>query len=236
MGSGEGGEFVELEFRLDDDAYPAVRISERLGCRLDLLDALQNEDGKTTAFFHVDGAEPDAVVEAGRASALGDDIGVVERFDGECAVEVVLSGSVFGTLADLGVPLQSLVVRDGAARATATVPPNRAAKAVIAAVNARHPDVELVGKRGTDVTHPFLTRTAFRTAVEDRLTDRQLDALRVAFEHGYFERPRRTSQRELAELMGISPSTFGQHLHRALRKLLGTVFADDHAATPLNEQ
>lgn len=226
MGAQENGAFVELEFSISDDAYPAVRISRALDCRLDLLEALQAEDGSTTAFFHVEGGAPDAIIKEARASAFGEDVSVMTRFDDECAVEVVLSRSLFATFADANVPLQSLVVRDGVARILATVPPNRTATDVIERVTSRHPPVEFVGKRRTGIATPFVTRTALETVVDKRLTGRQLDALKFAFEYGYFDRPRRTTQQELAERMGISASTFGQHLHSSLRKLLSTLFTD----------
>lgn len=226
MGYQQEGAFVELEFSFADDAYPAVRISQTLDCRLDLLDALQTADGTTAAFFHVEGADPDAVVEEGRASTFGEDVSMVSRFDDECAVEIVLSRSLFATFANAKVPIQSLVVRDGVARILATVPPNRTATDVTERVTSQHPSVEFVSKRRNGISTPFLTRTAFQTIVGQRLTERQLEALKSAFEHGYFERPRRTTQEELADRMGISPSTFGQHLHSSLLKLLSTLFTD----------
>lgn len=226
MGDQENGGFVELEFSFADDAYPAVRISRTLDCRLDLLEALQADDGTTTAFFRVEEGDPEAVVEQGRASALTEEVNTVTRFDDECAVEIVLSQSLFATFADANVPMQSLIVRDGVARVLATVPPTRTATAVIERVTSRHPSVEFVGKRRTAIATPFVTKTAFQTVLNQHLTGRQLDALKFAFEYGYFERPRRTTQQELAERMGISPSTFGQHLHSSLLKLLSTLFTD----------
>lgn len=225
MGHSNDGGFVEVEFRVADDAYPANRVSRELDCRLDLLDAVKTDAGDTTAFFHVDGADPDAVLAEARAAPKGGAVSVVDRFDDECAVDIVLSRSLFGTLADEQVPLQSLVVRDGTARVLATVPPNRSPSDAISAVKERHPAATFVGKRGTGIAAPFVTRTAFQALVDERLTGRQSDALQYAFEYGYFERPRRTSQQALADRMGISPSTFSQHLHAALRKLLTTLFS-----------
>jgi hypothetical protein len=57
-----------------------------------------------------------------------------------------------------------------------------------------------------------------------KLTDRQLQALRTAYEAGYFERPRRTNATEVAEQLGISRSTFAEHLAAAQRKLFEDVF------------
>jgi len=59
-----------------------------------------------------------------------------------------------------------------------------------------------------------------------KLTDRQQEVLRTAYREGYFERPRAANATELAEELGISQSTFAEHLTAAQRKLFADVFAD----------
>lgn len=65
------------------------------------------------------------------------------------------------------------------------------------------------------------------------LTDRQHEILRTAIREGYYEDPRRTSQREIATVLGIAPSTVSQHL----RRIEATVFSryvldSDRSDTP----
>ncbi|NHX35763.1 MULTISPECIES: helix-turn-helix domain-containing protein [Halolamina] len=59
-----------------------------------------------------------------------------------------------------------------------------------------------------------------------KLTDRQQEVLRTAYREGYFERPREANGTELADELGISQSTFAEHLTAAQRKLFGDVFDD----------
>jgi predicted DNA binding protein len=54
-----------------------------------------------------------------------------------------------------------------------------------------------------------------------KLTDRQLEVLTVAYDRGYFERPKQANATEIAESLGIAQSTFTEHLVAAQRKLLG---------------
>lgn len=225
MSYGEHGEFVELEFSLGAAAYPAIRISRDLGCHLELLEAIRSNDRTTTAFFHVIDGRLDSIVEHGQQSEYGDEISVIERYKDECIVQMSLTKSVFRTLAKARIPLQSLTVTDGRAQFVATVPPNRDPEEIISLAKRKHPAVTLVRKHRTSIADPFTTQAAFQSLLTDRLTERQWEALYLAFEYGYFERPRRITQQELSGKMAISPSTFGQHLHTALRKLLTTVFA-----------
>jgi hypothetical protein len=59
------------------------------------------------------------------------------------------------------------------------------------------------------------------------LTDRQTEVLRTAHAMGYFEHPRESNATEVAEALGVCPSTLVEHLSTALGKLLEEVFVDD---------
>jgi predicted DNA binding protein len=54
----------------------------------------------------------------------------------------------------------------------------------------------------------------------DAMTDRQLAALRLALENGYYEQPRGTSLRDLAAQTAVARSTYEEHLRKAENKLL----------------
>lgn len=58
-----------------------------------------------------------------------------------------------------------------------------------------------------------------------QLTDRQEEVLRTAHEMGYFERPKGANASEIAAELGISPSTFSEHLAAAQTKLLDAVLS-----------
>lgn len=53
-----------------------------------------------------------------------------------------------------------------------------------------------------------------------RLTERQREVLRTAYEMGYFEYPRTANASEVAEELDIKPSTFTEHLNSAQSKIL----------------
>jgi predicted DNA binding protein len=55
------------------------------------------------------------------------------------------------------------------------------------------------------------------------LTDKQREALILAFTLGYFDTPRKISSEELAEKLGIVHSTLAVHLRRAERRLLSEI-------------
>ncbi|WP_449329046.1 helix-turn-helix domain-containing protein [Salinigranum rubrum] len=56
-----------------------------------------------------------------------------------------------------------------------------------------------------------------------QLTDRQIEVVRKAVAAGYYEIPRRVTQRELADEIGVSQGTIGDHLRRIESKIIQSV-------------
>ena len=215
--------FVELAFRLEDDAYPAVRLSEALDGRAELLETVHPPATETViAFFHVDA---DPFIDHDAATAAAVQVGTGDN--GERLARLETEESVARTLAAEGVPLQTLVAADGTASFVATVPPGTDTRSVVERVQAEHPTSTLVRKRRRKIVAPFTTQSGLQAIVDDLLTERQAKALRLAFERGRFERPHQCTQADLANAMGVAPSTYSQHHHAALRKVLAALFDDD---------
>lgn len=59
------------------------------------------------------------------------------------------------------------------------------------------------------------------------LTDRQRQVLELAFQMGYFERPRGKNAEEIATMLDISRSTFTQHFRAAEQKIMSGVLGDE---------
>lgn len=59
-----------------------------------------------------------------------------------------------------------------------------------------------------------------------KLTDRQLEVLRTAYELGYFEQPRAANATEVAEALDITQSTFSEHLLAVQSKLFADVLEE----------
>jgi predicted DNA binding protein len=58
-----------------------------------------------------------------------------------------------------------------------------------------------------------------------RLTDRQQEIVRTAITAGYYDIPRRATQRDLAAELDLSRGTIGEHLRRAEAKIIQSVVA-----------
>lgn len=84
-------------------------------------------------------------------------------------------------------------------------------------------DIEVLSKTAIQeqqIPHSMLTPV---DQLFEDVTDRQMAALRLALESGYYEQPRKTSLRELAEHTAVARSTYEEHLRKAENKLLTNV-------------
>ncbi|PSP78903.1 diguanylate cyclase [Halobacteriales archaeon QS_1_68_20] len=63
-----------------------------------------------------------------------------------------------------------------------------------------------------------------RSVLQDNLTDKQRAALETAYYAGFFDWPRTSTGQEIADRLGVTPSTFSQHLRAAERKFFDAVF------------
>jgi predicted DNA binding protein len=81
-------------------------------------------------------------------------------------------------------------------------------------------DIEVVSKTTIEdqpIAHSMLTPV---DRLFEDITDRQLAALQLALENGYYEQPRGTSLRDLADMTSVARSTFEEHLRKAENKFL----------------
>jgi predicted DNA binding protein len=84
-------------------------------------------------------------------------------------------------------------------------------------------DIEVLSKTGLKQTQIPDSLVAPIDQLFDGLTDRQLAALRLALDNGYYEQPRKVSISELAEQTSVARSTFEEHLRKAENKLVVNV-------------
>jgi hypothetical protein len=214
---------TELEFVFDGSEFDLGRAGAAGGADVDVKLVVPRSDGTVLAFVDVS-SDVAAVLEALRAEPTVHEATLLERPDGRPLVQVTMAGHPVTTLADRGAVVTQVAATDRWGRVVADVPPPVDVGPVIAAFTLAHPPARLVGRRETDRQVPLLGQSQFVTRVLSQFTERQLNALRVAYDHGYFEWPRDTKAADVAAELGISTPTFSQHIRAAERKLTKLLF------------
>ena len=87
------------------------------------------------------------------------------------------------------------------------------------------PRLELTAQRQHRET--AATPGEFTTRLEQRLTDRQREALETAHAMGYFEWPRGNTGEDVAEALDVTQPTINKHLRLGERKLFDLLFGTD---------
>lgn len=234
---GSSGPVTELVFDLEDDAYPLVRLSATLdGDGLTVLDRIPSTaERPTTQVFCTVEETPEEALSVLRECDRTAQVSVVDERPGESLLCVRIRDSVARSVADAGALLLSSHFEAGRGEFRVLVPPDRAPQTTVEELRTAHPTLSLLSVTSRAVALPLATRRTFRGLLRDRLTDRQWEVLHLAYERGYFERPRGTTQSDLATAVGISQETVSQHLGAAQRHLLAVVFDEARSPSPNDE-
>ncbi len=219
-------ERIELEFGLVDDGYFPTAVSAETGATLRLEGVTLAADDTPLAYVAVEGVEAETIREAAADAATAEDVTLVDDGDDELLFEFsTTTETVTATLAEYGATITSMVVEDGEARILADVSAGADVRAVVDALEAEFPGIDLVAQRTRH--REIETDGQYREHLLDRLTDRQRTALKTAYRSGYFEWPRDRTAEEVAESLGIASPTFHNHLRIAQDKLLRFLFEDE---------
>jgi predicted DNA binding protein len=218
------GPVEELQFTLTDPSYPFVGISTLGDGRIDLERMIPRSRGRYAEYFSVTGIGTDQVL-AAAGQHDGAEASVLARYaDGGLFEFVVEGGCPARHLAERGALPREVCAVGGQGQIVVEVPPGYDAAEIAGAFLDDHPSAELVAKREKDHSTPLFTRRELQRAVDDRLTDRQREVLRTAFEAGYYDCPRRTEGGELADRLGISSATFSEHIRAAESNILTILY------------
>lgn len=213
---------TELQFRLTDDDSFLVQAAEQVSAKLSLVGAAGRPDGAILQLYEVSGIDLETVQRFIEITPT--DAEIVTQHQDDCMVKVTINEySIAHVLAEAGGSIRSIEVIDGEVRVRANVPTTVDAGDVLERIRGIV-DIEFLSRK--EIQRTARTDTEFRSSVERRLTQRQLDVLETAFNAGFFEQPRENSGEDIAEILDIAAPTFHQHLRVGERKLLEALF--DH--------
>ena len=215
-----GDRAVEVRFDETPASTPFSRAAVACDCALEVQDIARV--GEAASLFHlvVEGAAAEAAadaledegVEFARVIEAGADGGRVQcRHAGPCPL---------ATLVDHGGTVSRARFEPEGTTVVAAFAPGADTAAVADAVTDACQAFEVVSKRERDREPAEEPPVDERPAVWDRLTDRQQEVLRAAYHAGYYEWPRETTAEELADALGVSSPTLGQHFRKAHARLV----------------
>ncbi|POG54351.1 helix-turn-helix domain-containing protein [Haloferax marisrubri] len=212
-------EVVRVRLSVRDDDAGILAVGDALGRDAELVVHTVLPRGDSERYFvTVRGADEAAVTDA-LAGLDGVTPGDVTAGEGVVRAQFDTVAPSLGTaIADAGGVLHRIVVAAGEATVVVDLPRRRPAGPFVEALAAAFDSVVMTAR------HHRTVESDVGASVLAGLTDRQRESLEVAYRTGYFERPKRRSAAEVAEAIGVSRSTFTQHLRAAQRKVFAELF------------
>ncbi|WP_254532953.1 bacterio-opsin activator domain-containing protein [Natrinema gelatinilyticum] len=217
---------VEVEFKVSDRRYPLVALSAETGCDAELLQILPRSDGAYTVFHRISSASSEQILEfaskydgfRARVVSSGEKNLIVEfRIHGDGEFFII-------SLTDAGAIPTQLGSTNGVAHIAAEIPPIYSASDVISHFRERYPSMEILARRKKKYSASLFQRREFYNTIVRELTPRQHEVVLLAYTNGYYDWPREQTGEELAAELGVSYSTFSEHLRKAEQKILSKVF------------
>lgn len=202
-----------IEFTMDAAAFPLGVVFERLPDARITLERVVPTHDDLVPYLWIQAADPASVEQSLLSAPEVESVGFVDAVDEKYLLRVRWAddgSDLLALLATMDVTLLS-----GCGTVEGWVFSIRAAD---------HETVSAFQNRCTDLSVP-ITVTAVQTLSSTEsvggwgLTEPQREALECAYEHGYFDEPRRTSLEELAAKLNISRQALSTRLRRAYRRL-----------------
>jgi len=217
-------EVVELAFRLDN-TDSRLGIPASFEASFEFESTLSLGDGVFLVYGTVTGASRASITSLADTGDLRhvEEITVLEETNGGCELELkMVDPPVLSAVASLGGSVSNVTITGDSTTMTVHLAADQDIPRAIDRITNAQPGLEMLRRR--QMTRPARSLNRLLQRLPDSLTDRQRAALESAYFMGYFAWPREKSGPEVAEALGVSSSTFHQHLRKAEAKLLNAVF------------
>lgn len=188
------------------------------------LDRVVPSEGRLFPYFWVRDAETDEVLSTLEEHALLESVALVDTVDDEGLFQVVWKADVDGIVRALVETDVALLSGVGTAdRWTFELRATSAEALSTFQRYCRNHDVPITPQRVRS-----LEKRA--NSGESRLTEKQRDALTLAFHEGYYDDTRRITLESLAETLGITRPSVSSRLRRGHRNLIGSTIVREQSA------
>lgn len=215
---------TELELRIGDTDDVLNVIAESVGTPIECLKLTPLSDGSAKVLFSATDVSAESVLTATAGLVAVDSVTHVGG-DDDHVFTAVVSGEMVGSVIATSGGVPEEIIADGRSLvATVNVPEVIDARTFVNRVERRYPDTQLLARRERDQS--AMTRIGFLNELEAKLTDRQMEVLRTAYESGFFSSPRGATGQDIADQLGVSQPTVSHHLRAGQGKLFSLLFGE----------
>lgn len=211
-------EMVQLEFEVTGGDCLAVAVSDELNCHCQTRQTVQSNDDRFLSYLEVDGVPAEQAAEVTNQIDSVLDCRVITENEDSCVLEVKREQCGATVMMEYGATIRRADAKNGVGSLVIEAPRKEDIREIAKAYEQYNTESELVAKH--DVERAGRTVAEFREAISDKLTEKQLAAIKTAYSSGYYDWPRKSTAEDIATAMGISSATLHQHLRSAHRQIL----------------
>jgi hypothetical protein len=216
---------MELDFEIQDRTCLFCRIVAGTNLGFELDGFVPQPDQSTLVFARVTDGTPAQVLKEAEQLDGVEKSRLIES-ETDTFVQMYVRGPFLGSeLSDRGLILRRLSADKTGGRMTVEVPRASDARQAVDLVMSQYEDAQLLAKRELSTSSD--SSAAMLGSILEPLTTRQREVIETAYRCGYFDSPRKTSGKDIAEMFGFSNPTFHEHVREAERKLFDTLLKGD---------
>lgn len=216
---------IEVGLYCTDVPCPLLRLAQRTGGQFDVDTVIPETDETLRLFFTATNVSADKVRTSAAQFASIDEIRHVADRDTDQLFESVVNvkETFLATVVAFDASITGLTATADGVELEVELPQTADVRAFVDEFTAAYPATEVQSIQR--VTDSAQTPESFYAAVTDALTDRQFEALQLAYYSGYFEWPRESTGETVAESLGVTQPTLNGHLRAGQRKLFDLLFS-----------
>ena len=219
----ESDDTLELEFQGSDTDLPFARLAREFECPVRLERTVRRQNESISVYYALE-SDPPSNIEERADELLPGTVSVVSRGGGQTVLER-RGSSWFGSQ----IPEYGGVVRHSRAtpetvKLIVELPREADTRTIVDRITDSFPAFELTAQRQHRQTDH--TPRGVRSRLEERLSERQYEALETGHAMGYFNWPRDSSGEAVADALGITQPTVNKHIRLGERKVFDLLFGD----------
>ena len=217
-------ERLEVELTVEEATTPLVSLVERLGVSLSVTRVLVQPPGRCFVFGELHTTAETSIQETASDTPGIESVRVIEETANgyRCEIRITRTSLPHSIIEQSGI-LDRLTPDTDSVSVVATLPQVESVSRTLAALTDRFPGLRIENTRRQQARERQGGGAELLEDIFGDLTERQYEALEVAYQRGYFETPRKSSGTEIAESMDVAPPTFLEHLRRAEYAVFSTL-------------
>ena len=216
---------TEIRFSVGDPTFPAVRFASAVEGSVSFENATTEEEGPHRVYVSIESEADDRrekIEEVAEETPLVESYSHITTRDDAEVYSLVGDISFFQQILDRSGTLLKMNATADEAEMLVELPRYASMKSFLSMVEGEYDDVEVLSTRTKE--KEFKTESGFRGELKEELTERQLETLQTAYYSGYFESPRESTGRDIAEQLGVTQPTVTENIKAGQSKLLQLLF------------